>query len=102
MNPERYRQHLRNRLVYSNVPYHLHEGLVEYLVTRRPVGGFLTAVLSNDLTSACVKADPTSLARIADVVKFLVNFAPPSAWGSESIVASWLQAAPAPVPELYE
>jgi hypothetical protein len=91
-----YRKHLRDRLMQVGIPFHLWEGLVEYLSDRRPVGGFLTAVLSNDLTTASVRADPMVREHLVDVVLFLVNYAPADAWGSERKVAAWL-AAPEPV-----
>ena len=102
MDAARYRRHLRDRLADCAVPPHLHEGLVEYLAHRRPVGHFLTAVLSNDLTDACVRADPWTRAHIADVVQFLVNYAPANSWGSDKNVATWLASVSEPVPELYE
>jgi hypothetical protein len=51
-----YRAHLRRRLVQSNVPGPLHEGLIEYFAARRPTGSFLHACLENDLTQACLRA----------------------------------------------
>lgn len=99
MDPQRYRQHLRDRLVESNVPSHLYEGLIEYIAGRRPVGSFLTAVLSNDLLEACIKADYVSRYHIVDVVMFLVNYAPAECWGSEKNVVDWLVARETPTPE---
>jgi hypothetical protein len=96
MTPAEYRHHLRERLVASRVPYHLWEGLVEYLAERRPMGGFLTAVVTNDLMEACTRADPSVRPHIADVVLFLVSYAPAHAWGSDERVGAWL-ADPAPV-----
>lgn len=101
MDAQRYRKHLVDRLVSSGVPFHLHEGLIEYLVARRPVGHLLTAILSNDLTEACVRADPQVRPHLVDVVLFLVNYAPANAWGSDKAVTSWLEAPEMP-PELYE
>jgi hypothetical protein len=91
MNAVEYRAHLRDRLLASKVPFHLWEGLVEYLVARQPTGHFLTAILSNGLAEACARADPECRAHIADVVFFLVNYAPIAAWGSPSHVGDWLR-----------
>lgn len=96
-----YRAHLRQRLVDSNVPESLHAGLVEYFAARRPTGGFLRAVLENDLREAAVRADPFNRAWLADIVLFLNNYVPSPAWGSPAAVDAWL-ADPAPVPEVYE
>jgi len=50
-----YRAHLRQRLLESDVPLSLHAGLVEYFAERRPTGGFLQAVLENNLRQACAR-----------------------------------------------
>jgi hypothetical protein len=101
MDARAYRKHLHDRLAACNVPEYLHEGLIEYLAVRRPVGHFLTAILSNDLTEACSRADSFCRGHIADVVMFLVNYAPANAWGSESHVAAWLESTESVTP-LYE
>jgi hypothetical protein len=97
-----YRKHLFDRLVQCQVPEHLHEGLIEYLASRRPVGHFLTAVLSNDLMEAAVRADPLTAPSLVNVVLFLVNYASADCWGSEQKVADWLAAYSEPVPEVFE
>lgn len=97
MTPDEYRTHLRNRLLTSRVPFHLWEGLIEYLADRRPMGHFLTAIVANDLMDACVRAGSVEVReRIADIVLFLVNYAPANAWGSGQRVSAWL-ASPEPV-----
>jgi hypothetical protein len=90
-----YRDHLRRRLVECDVPEQLHAGLVEYLAARRPVGGFLTAVLSNDLCGACVRADDVCAPLIPRVVFFLINYATAECWGSKARVDAWLASAEA-------
>jgi hypothetical protein len=90
MDPALYRKHLRDRLVQCHVPDHLHEGLVEYLADRRPTGRFLMAVLSNDLIEAATRADPFNRAHLADIVLFLLNYAPANSFGSEQRVSDWL------------
>ncbi|HXO84676.1 MAG TPA: hypothetical protein VN803_04040 [Gemmatimonadales bacterium] len=89
-------------MVQCHVPDYLHEGLIEYLASRRPVGHFLTAVLSNDLMEASVRADPLTRYFLVDVVLFLVNYAPATAWGSADKVSAWLAAVDEPVPEVFE
>jgi hypothetical protein len=96
-----YRAHLRQRLVERDIPLTLHEGLTEYFAARRPVGGFLTAVLSNDLREACVRADDVNRYALAEIVLFLHTYCPAPAWGSRAAVEAWL-ADPAPVPEIFE
>lgn len=95
---EAYRDHLRRRLLDSGVPRSLHEGLVEYIVARRPMGGFLNAIVQNDLVEACRHADLENHARIYRVVYFLINFATAECWGSPAKVEAWLAATDEPRP----
>ena len=83
------REALTVRLVEANVPFHLHEGLTEYIVTGRPTGHFLYAVLTNDLADACNRADDVNRYRLFDVVYFLTNYAPGGCWRSAANVDAW-------------
>lgn len=96
-----YREHLRRRLLESNVPGPLHTGLLEYLAARRPTGGFLRAVLENDLAQAAVRGDEINRWHVADIALFLYSYCPAPSWGSPKVVAAWL-ADPNPVPEIFE
>lgn len=81
----------RSYLVRSEVPEHLHEGFVMYLMHRVRPGSFLTAVLENDLNQAVANADPTSGRMLREVVGFLRGWAPHNAWGSAEIVEAWVK-----------
>lgn len=85
----------------TGVPVSLHNGLTEYFAARRPVGSFLTAVLSNDLSDACMRADPDNRFYLVEIARFLTFYVPSSAWGSKAAVEAWL-ADPSPVPEPFE
>ena len=52
-------------------------------------GGFLTAVLCNDLTKAVDKADDRNVELIPSFVKLLYNHAPADCWGSEQKFYEW-------------
>jgi hypothetical protein len=95
------RRHLRMRLEQSGVPESLHEGLVEYLVARRPTGSFLEAVLRNDLKDACARVDAVNRPFLYYLVFFLYNYAPGNAWGSPAAVEAWLTATDDP-PLVFE
>lgn len=70
---------------------HLENSLVEYVINGRGVGGFLRAVLENNLRGAVNRADNGNLPIIAHVVAWLYNNAPVSCWGSEDEVRIWLE-----------
>jgi len=101
MDRPTYRQHLRQRLIDSEVPPTLHSGLIEYFAQRRETGSFLRACLENDLREACARADDINRYELHAIVTFLNNFCPSTAWGSPAIVTAWLAEAE-PVPEIFE
>jgi len=96
-----YRAHLRRRLTESGVPEQLHDGLTEYIAARRPMGHFLTAVVSNDLREACARADDVCRDRLHTIVFFLFNYANGQCWGSPQLVSAWLTDESTP-PEIFE
>lgn len=73
----------------DRVPPHLREGLIAHILHGRPVGRFLTSLLSNDLREAVGRADDVSLGSLRDLVIFLHNNAPGPCWGSPAAVEAW-------------
>ena len=53
-------------------------------------GGFLAAVLRNDLARAVGKADDRNVELIPNYVRLLYNHAPAGCWGSERQMSDWL------------
>jgi hypothetical protein len=101
MPSNEYREHLRQALTRSDVPFSLHDGLIEYFADRRPTGRFLQACLENNFAEACVRADVYNRARLADLAMFLCNYVPQTAWGSPDAVHAWLLSTD-PIPEIFE
>jgi len=89
-NPE-FVQHINKRLIESNVPKGMHTSLIHYITERRPVGHFLTAILSNDLAEACSRADDNNKYGLCNFIYFLYNYAPSPYWHSKENVESWLK-----------
>ncbi len=73
----------------NDVPEHLHEGLVAWVRTGRPVGSFLTAVLENDLREAVFRADLTNLWKLRELCIWLNNFTPAFCSGSPETAKAW-------------
>lgn len=67
------------------------DALLRYILHRIPPGGFLTAVLSNNLMSAMRRADGENRVRIYDICAFLHNYAPSSCWGSPDLFHAWIE-----------
>lgn len=76
---------------YNLLPEHIRDAMQRYIESRIPPGGFLTAVLSNDLAEAFARADHINRMRLHDIVSFLYNEAPSTCWGSPERVKRWLQ-----------
>jgi len=74
------------------IPDYMQAGLYDYLTKHVEPGGFLLAVLSNDLCETYVRADGTNFFCVPAYVSYLYNHAPSQAWGSPEKVAAWLAA----------
>jgi hypothetical protein len=66
-------------------------GIDRYAATGCPVGGFLTAVLSNDLKNAVMRADDENSADLFEIVRYCYWEITSPCWGSPEIVRAWIQ-----------
>lgn len=71
------------------VPRHVWPGIYHHVLQGVPTGNFLTGLFENDLLKATCGADETCLAAIADLARFMHNYAPESCWGSAEKVQRW-------------
>jgi hypothetical protein len=85
-------QNTKIQINYERVPEHMRSGIRRYIEEGEPVGHFLTALLSNDLSGAVAHGDLINQAALVDWVKFLHNEAPSGAHGSLDNVRSWSKA----------
>lgn len=67
------------------------ESLERYVNHRIQPGGFLTAVLSNDLFGAVTRADRESKLALSEICQFIYNEVPGDAWGSHDAVRNYLK-----------
>lgn len=74
-----------------NIPDLTQDALTRYVEHGIKPGGFLTAVLSNDLFGAFSRADPLNAAAMQDIVKFIYNELPAGAWGSPEKVQAFVK-----------
>ena len=75
---------------YPGIPDHTRGAIERYVFDRREPGGFLTAVLCNDLMAAVARADGQNILALKEICQFVYNEVPGSAWGSPKKVANWL------------
>ncbi len=74
----------------QRVPVETMRGLMAYLLNGTPPGGWLTAVLCNDLSMAVLKADETNLKALPATVAYVYQEIPSAAWGSPQKVRTWI------------
>ncbi len=67
------------------------ESLKRYVKQRIPTGGFLRAVLENDLFRAIDRADDDNRRDIHEICMYIYNEIPLTCWGSPEKVEQWLQ-----------
>jgi len=75
---------------YDRLPEAMRPHARDYVERHLPVGGFLYAVLSNNLVDAFGHADKDNRAAMGDWVLWLFNDIPSKCWGSEDKVDAWL------------
>ena len=80
-----------NDSLIAGIPLPILEGLRKYGLHHLPVGGFLYAVLCNNLHQAVCRADVGSLAEIRQIVLYVYNAMPSPCWGSPEKVEAWLK-----------
>lgn len=72
------------------IPPTLRESLDRYAKEGCPTGGFLEAVLANDLMQAFARADVYSMEAMPAIVGYVYNRMPSNCHGSYEMVAAWL------------
>ena len=64
-------------------------GLVRYVRDGILPGGFLRAVISNDLMEAACRADQDNALSLADVALLIFHHCPSKCFGSDEAMAAW-------------
>ena len=76
---------------YESLPEGLQGGLMQYIEHGIEPGGFLKAVLTNDLFGAFGQADSINRHRMFDIFQWLYNEAPSQCWGSKERFEAWIE-----------
>ena len=74
------------------IPERMKSAIDRYVADHTPTGGFLEAVLSNDLTGALGMADEENRAMLFNIVSYCYNEIPGDCWGTPAKVHEWLAA----------
>ena len=81
---------LRFEGMYAAIPAHTQGALLRYVDDKLFPGGFLTAVLCNNLFGAVGQADNQNLEALPLIVKFVYNEMPGNCWGSKQKMEDYL------------
>ncbi len=73
------------------IPIDTKQSIDLYVAEGYHPGGFLTAVLSNNLVQSLGQADEMNKAAIHDIVKYVYNQIPGRVWGSPEKVKAHLE-----------
>ena len=77
-------------LYLQKLPARMHGGIVRYVLCGNSPGGFLRALLSNDLMAVFHAADQENLTLLPIWWRLLYFTLPPSSYGSSEIVTAWV------------
>lgn len=74
---------------YDKLPEDLRDGVRLWIEEGIYPGGFMTAVVENNLMEAVDRADDTNCRRLVDIVRWWYNYAPGLCWGSKKKAEKW-------------
>lgn len=80
---------MNNNYEWIPVPY-MKLGIEQYIEQGLEPGGFLKALIQNDLREAVARADINNSAALADWVRALYSYAPSGCWGSPEAYEQWV------------
>lgn len=72
------------------LPDDTQDSIDRYVNAGIPTGGFLEAVIGNDLREACGRADEVHMRCIPAIVAYLYNNCPSLCWGSPERYREWI------------
>lgn len=78
------------RSKYPEIPEAILSGFYGYIEELRPTGGFLLAVLCNNLRESIMRADDVNGKILDRIVGFAYQHLPSCSWGSQEVVTNWL------------
>lgn len=74
---------------WNLIPPYMRRGMERWIDRGCVPGSFLQAVLRNDLSEACSRADDNNRVVLPDYMTFLVSYAPAGCFGSPENVKEW-------------
>jgi hypothetical protein len=87
---EKMKNYYLGKMEAVGIPEHMREGLTNYILDGVSAGGFLKAVIKNNLVDAYGTADHINGNCIRAYADFLYNGMPVMAWGSQEKYEKWI------------
>ncbi len=84
-----YIEALRNKPDSNLIELRFKESIDRYVENGMEPGGFITAVLENDLVGAFGRADTAAMTNLKHIICYCYNEIPSICWGSREKVANW-------------
>lgn len=78
-------------LIGSGIPERMHGAIIRFYENGIQPGGFLSAVIDNDLAGALGRADDENRHLLYAYVKWFYNHAPSGTWGYAGAVDNYIQ-----------
>lgn len=75
----------------DDIPAHTKEAIIRYVKYGLHPGGFLEAVICNDLKGAVTRADAWNQEKLVNIVAYFYNFCPSGCWGSRENMEAWME-----------
>ena len=79
----------KQKMYEYGIPERMHDGIIRFYENGIPPGQFLTAIIENDLRTACGFADDENKSIIHKYVMWFYNQAPCDSWGFEGALDRW-------------
>ncbi len=73
------------------IPDRMMPAIRRYIEEKKCPGGFLTAVIQNNLSDACGRADEENMRNLPAYVVYFYNNAPSACHGSKEKMEAWLK-----------
>jgi hypothetical protein len=79
----------KQAMIDCGIPRYMHRAIIDFYENGWQPGGFLTAVINNDLKESVGRADDTNINCLKNYVMWFYNHAPGGSWGFENAVETW-------------
>lgn len=71
------------------IPQAIKTAIDNWVLNGEAPGGFVNAILKNDLLGAIKSGDPESINSLKDIVDYLISGVPADCWGDKNKIVQW-------------